>query len=39
MTISRGLSAELTFYGKILGFEPADRLPDLRIENRAADRS
>jgi hypothetical protein len=22
-SISRGLSAELTFYGKILGFEPA----------------
>jgi dipeptidyl aminopeptidase/acylaminoacyl peptidase len=32
-SISRGLSAELTFYGKILGFEPADRLPPLKIEN------
>jgi len=31
--ISRGLSAELTFYGTILGFEPADRLPPLEIEN------
>ena len=32
-SISRGLSAELTFYGKILGFEPADRLPPLEIVN------
>jgi dipeptidyl aminopeptidase/acylaminoacyl peptidase len=31
--ISRGLSAELAFYGTILGFEPADRLPPLKIEN------
>ena len=31
--ISRGLSAELTFYGTILGFEPADRLAPLEIEN------
>jgi dipeptidyl aminopeptidase/acylaminoacyl peptidase len=32
-SISRGLSAELTFYGKMLGFEPADRLPPLEIVN------
>jgi hypothetical protein len=32
-SISRGLSAELTFYGKILGSEPADRLPPLEIVN------
>ena len=32
-SISRGLSAELTFYGRILGFEPADRLPPLEIVN------
>jgi len=32
-SISRGLSAELTFYGKILGFEPSDRLPPLEIVN------
>ena len=31
--ISRALEAELTFYGKILGFEPADRLPPLEIRN------
>ena len=35
--ISRGLSAELTFYGTILGFEPADRLPALEIENLPSD--
>ena len=34
--ISRGLAAELTFYGTILGFEPADRLPPLEIENLPA---
>jgi hypothetical protein len=28
-----GLSAEPTFYVKILGFEPADRLPSLEIVN------
>ena len=27
------LQAELTFYGRMLGFEPADDLPPLRIEN------
>ena len=31
--ISRALEAELTFYGRILGFEPADRLPPLEIRN------
>ena len=31
--IARGLEAELTFFGRILGFEPADRLPPLEIEN------
>jgi hypothetical protein len=35
--ISRGLSAELSFYGTILGFEPADRLPALEIENLPSD--
>ncbi len=29
----RSLQAELTFYGRMLGFEPADDLPPLRIEN------
>ncbi len=29
----RSLQAELTFYGRMLGFEPADDLPALRIEN------
>ncbi|MGA9159807.1 MAG: prolyl oligopeptidase family serine peptidase [Actinomycetota bacterium] len=32
-SISRSLEAELTFYGRILGFEPADRLPPLEIRN------
>jgi dipeptidyl aminopeptidase/acylaminoacyl peptidase len=36
-SISRGLSAELTFYAKILGFEPADRLPPLEIVNLPSD--
>jgi dipeptidyl aminopeptidase/acylaminoacyl peptidase len=31
--IARALEAELTFYGKILGFEPADHLPPLDIRN------
>ena len=29
----RSLQAELTFYGRMLGFEPADDLPALPIEN------
>jgi dipeptidyl aminopeptidase/acylaminoacyl peptidase len=32
-TIQTVLRAELTFYGRIFGFEPADALPDLKIEN------
>ena len=32
-TIQTVLRAELTFYGRIFGFEPADPLPDLAIEN------
>jgi hypothetical protein len=27
------LRAELTFYGRVFGFAPADPLPDLLIEN------
>ena len=32
-TIQKVLRAELTFYGRIFGFQPADPLPDLVIEN------
>jgi dipeptidyl aminopeptidase/acylaminoacyl peptidase len=32
-TIETVLRAELTFYGRIFGFAPADALPDLAIEN------
>ncbi len=32
-TIRRTLEAELSFYGQILGFDPADDIPRLRIEN------
>jgi dipeptidyl aminopeptidase/acylaminoacyl peptidase len=32
-TIQTVLRAELTFYGRIFGFQPADPLPDLVIEN------
>jgi dipeptidyl aminopeptidase/acylaminoacyl peptidase len=32
-TIQIVLRAELTFYGRIFGFEPADPLPGLVIEN------
>jgi dipeptidyl aminopeptidase/acylaminoacyl peptidase len=32
-TIQTVLRAELTFYGRIFGFAPADPLPDLVIEN------
>jgi dipeptidyl aminopeptidase/acylaminoacyl peptidase len=35
-TIQTVLRAELTFYGRIFGFEPADPLPDLTIENLTA---
>jgi dipeptidyl aminopeptidase/acylaminoacyl peptidase len=34
-TIQTVLRAELTFYGRIFGFDPADPLPDLVIENLA----
>lgn len=37
--IIRSLEAELTFYGRILGFEPADHLPDLDVRNLAPSRS
>ncbi len=32
-TIRRTLEAELSFYGQVLGFEPADDIPRLPIEN------
>ena len=35
-TIVRALEAELAFYGKILGFEPADDLPPLEIRHLPA---
>jgi len=31
--IARALQAELTFYGAVLGFTPADELPPLEIHN------
>ncbi len=31
--VARALEAELTFYGRILGFDPADDLPPLDIQN------
>jgi dipeptidyl aminopeptidase/acylaminoacyl peptidase len=31
--IIRAKEAELTFYGRVFGFEPADRMPPLEIEN------
>jgi dipeptidyl aminopeptidase/acylaminoacyl peptidase len=34
--IVRSLQAELAFYGRILGFEPADELPALEIRNLPA---
>jgi dipeptidyl aminopeptidase/acylaminoacyl peptidase len=34
--IIRSLEAELTFYGLVLGFEPADDLPHLDVRNLAA---
>ncbi|HEY3110028.1 MAG TPA: prolyl oligopeptidase family serine peptidase, partial [Chloroflexota bacterium] len=33
--IKRSLDVELYFYGRILGFEPADRIEPVRIENLA----
>jgi dipeptidyl aminopeptidase/acylaminoacyl peptidase len=35
-TIRRTLEAELAFYGRVLGFEPADDLPPLEINNLPA---
>jgi dipeptidyl aminopeptidase/acylaminoacyl peptidase len=32
-SIARALEAELTFYGRVLGFDPADDLPPLEIRN------
>ena len=34
-TIQAALEAELSFYGQILGFEPAEPIPVLPIENRS----
>jgi dipeptidyl aminopeptidase/acylaminoacyl peptidase len=31
--IIRSLQSELSFYGQVFGFKPADELPALRIEN------
>ena len=32
-TITRSLEAELTFYGRVFGFQPAGDLAPLEIEN------
>ena len=32
-TIRRAAEAELAFYGRIFGFEPADALPPLELHN------
>jgi dipeptidyl aminopeptidase/acylaminoacyl peptidase len=32
-TLRRALEAELYFYGRIFGFQPADRLADIPIDN------
>lgn len=32
-TIERAIEAELSFYGQVLGFEPAGQVPVLSIEN------
>ena len=32
-TIRRCLEAELSFYGRVFGFEPADALPPLDVRN------
>ena len=37
--IARSLEAELTFYGKVLGFEPHDDLPELEVRNLSSSRS
>jgi dipeptidyl aminopeptidase/acylaminoacyl peptidase len=35
-TLRRCLEAELTFFGRLFGFDPADELPPLEIENLPA---
>jgi dipeptidyl aminopeptidase/acylaminoacyl peptidase len=35
-TIVRSLQAELFFYGKVFGFEPADRIEPVPIDNLEA---
>jgi dipeptidyl aminopeptidase/acylaminoacyl peptidase len=35
-TLQRCLEAELTFFGRLFGFDPADELPPLEIENLQA---
>jgi dipeptidyl aminopeptidase/acylaminoacyl peptidase len=37
--IARSLEAELTFYGRVLDFEPHDDLPELDVRNLAPSRS
>ncbi len=37
--VRRALEAELAFYGRVLGFEPADDLPDIEIRNLDAGRT
>jgi dipeptidyl aminopeptidase/acylaminoacyl peptidase len=37
--VRRALEAELAFYGRVLGFEPADDLPDIEIRNLEAGRT
>ena len=37
--IARSLEAELAFYGRVLGFEPHDDLPELDVRNLAPSRS
>src|SRR5690606_11279121 len=36
-SIQRALEAELSFYGQVLGFEPADDLPPLELEGGRPD--
>ncbi len=31
--VRRALEAELAFYGRVLGFDPADELPEIEIRN------
>jgi len=32
-TIRRSLEAELSFYGRVFGFEPADRIDPVEVRN------